>query len=63
MKKYLVGYCYSCRKKMKHEIIRCTMPFAARLFLGIASAGISEITGQQYECECIKCGDIRKIST
>jgi hypothetical protein len=39
------------------------MPLAARLFLGIASAGISEIAGQQYECECINCGDIRKIST
>ena len=63
MKKYLVGYCYTCKKMTKHEVIRYTMPFTARLFLGIASAGISEMIGQRYECECIKCGAIRDIST
>lgn len=63
MKKYLTGYCYRCRRTTKHEVIRCTMPLAARVFLGITTAGISEIAGQQYECECVKCGEIRQIHT
>lgn len=62
-KKYLVGYCRKCGKNTKHEVIRCEDNIAERLFLGIVTLGISEATGHLYECECIKCGEIRSIST
>ena len=61
MKRYLVDYCFTCRKNTKHEVIRCTTPFAARLFFGIFSAGISEMIGHRYQCECTKCGRITEI--
>lgn len=63
MKEYLVKYCRTCRKRTKHKVIRHALPFAVRLILGIATAGFSEMIGQCYECECIKCGAIRDIST
>lgn len=62
-KKYLVGYCWTCCKKTKQEIIRCDMPIVARLFLGIASMGVSEACGYSYQCECTKCGETNNIHT
>ena len=61
--KYLVGWCRHCHKRTKQEVIRCTMPIVARLFVGIASMGFSEAVGYAYHCECTKCGELNIINT
>ena len=62
-KRYIVGWCRNCGKQTKQEIIRCTMPIVARLFVGIASFGVSEACGYAYQCECTKCGEANIINT
>ena len=62
-KRYLVGYCSNCGKTTKHEIIRCDMPIILRIFVGIASGGVSEACGYKYQCECTKCREINDIHT
>ena len=62
-KRYLVGYCSTCGKNTKQEVIRCDMPIILRLFLGISSGGVSEACGYSYQCECTKCRETNNIHT
>ena len=61
MSKYIVGYCYRCRKKTKHKIIECEDSMACRVFEAVVTVGFSLLFDREYECECTRCGEINTL--
>lgn len=61
-KRQLVGYCPTCGTRTIHKIIQCDITLPARVFFAIISAGMSEMAGYKYHCECTKCSSINTIS-
>ena len=63
LKRVQVLYCKKCENYTKHdyvsrEIVGVNDMGFARVFLGLLSLGVSEITTDTY-WECEKCGEIR----
>ena len=62
MAKIIVGYCDKCGCKTKHTVIHCHESLGWRIFENLCTFGtIGAAFGYDYECECLKCGEINTI--
>ena len=62
-KKITTGYCPTCGKTTKHQVIECTEKLGWRIFEGICSLGMIPLAcTNDYECECLKCREINTLS-
>ena len=59
-----VKYCSKCRKKTVHKLVGhesiAEGTGIARVFLAVASFGLSETVGADWYYQCSKCGEITK---
>ena len=61
MTKYLVGYCSTCLKETKHEVINCRDSVWWKIFENIFTFGFIAALGYDYNCECTRCRTINVI--
>lgn len=59
--KYLIAYCSGCGEKTKHRKICCDVSPLEKVLFAVATLGMSEVMGHDYQCECVNCGRIRTI--
>lgn len=62
MKKYMIGYCYRCRRDTRHEVIECKDSVGWRVFETVVTAGFALAMPHDYQCECTRCGTISTLS-
>lgn len=62
MAKEIVAYCWNCGRDTRHIKLQCEDTPLERIFFGLATAGMSELMGHDYKCECTRCGFIHTVS-
>ena len=62
MKKHIVGYCDTCERETKHNVIECEDSLGERIWENIITFGLFNVYSYRwYKCECTRCGEINTI--
>ena len=62
MKKQVVGYCDTCHRETKHNVIECEDSLGERILENIITFGlVNAVSCRRYKCECARCGEINTI--
>ena len=62
MKRYMIGYCWTCARRTKQRVIEAKDSAAWRVFETITTLGFALLTPHDYECECTVCGEFNTLT-